>query len=412
MRILFADAFDAERLPVLEAAGHACDVRPQLTEEDLPGAIGGFDVLVVRSTRVTAATIAAADALSLVIRAGAGVNTIDLGAAADVGIYVCNVPGKNAVAVAELAFGLVVALDRRIADAVADLREGRWNKAVYAQARGLAGRVVGVVGLGQIGLAFAERCAAFGMRVLGVDRPGREPHARERIGALGIGLVPDLATLAARADVLSFHVPGGEATRGLVGRDLLAHVQPGAIIVNTSRGDVVDDRALIEAMDAKGIRAGLDVFDGEPAGGVGTIDSPLARHPNVYGTHHVGASTEQAQAAIADEVVEMLRAYEHGDVRHCVNLETQPLGVVTITVRHRDEVGVLSDVLDHLRKADLNVEQMDNRVFVGARAACATIHVSGEAPADLEGQLSRVPRVLHVDVRSCRTARPTMPRSE
>jgi D-3-phosphoglycerate dehydrogenase / 2-oxoglutarate reductase len=404
MRILFADTFVEEWLPHVEAAGHECVVRPDLGADDLPAAVTDVDVLIVRSTRVTAATLGSGERLGLVIRAGAGVNTIDLDAAAERGIYVCNVPGKNAIAVAELAFGLLLALDRQIPDAVADLRAGVWNKKRYARGRGLAGRAVGVVGLGEIGLAFAERAAGFAMRVLAVDKPGRSPETVARIEELGIELVPDLPTLAASCDALSFHVPAGPDTTGLIGRDLLAHCRDGAYIVNTSRGDLVDDEALLAAFDAKGLRAGLDVFNGEPGSGEGTISSPLARHPNVYGTHHIGASTEQAQSAIAEEVVRMVQAFEEGTVLHCVNLETRPLGEAVLTVRHHDEVGVLSDVLGVLRKAELNVEQMENRVFAGARAACATIQVSGEVPDDLESQLAQVERVLHVGVRPCRGA--------
>lgn len=405
MRILFADLFDEEQLPAVAAQGFEYDLRPDLSAGKLPGAVPGFDVLVVRSTRVSEDTLTAGDSLGLVIRAGAGVNTIDLQAAADRGIYVCNVPGKNAIAVAELAFGLLVALDRSIADAVADLRTGVWNKRRYSKARGLAGRRVGVVGLGQIGLAFAERAAAFGMRVCAVDKPGRAADVLERIATIGIELVPDLETLAGTSDALSFHVPAGDDTQGLVGKQLLAEVRPGAIIINTSRAEIIDDDALIEAMDTKGVRAGLDVFKDEPGGGEGTIDSPLARHPNVYGTHHIGASTEQAQAAIAAEVVRMLAAYAGGEVLNCVNLETRPLGEAVVIVRHLDEVGVLSEILALLRKANLNIEQMENRVFAGARAACASIQVSGQVPDDLRAQLARVDRVLHIDVRPSQPAR-------
>ncbi|HUG83595.1 MAG TPA: NAD(P)-dependent oxidoreductase [Euzebya sp.] len=399
MRILFADAFDSHYLPELAALGYETHVQSDLGPDDLPAAIGGHDALVVRSTRVTAEALEAADRLGLVIRAGAGVNTIDVEAAARRGIYVCNVPGRNAVAVAELAFGLLLALDRRIPDGVADLRAGRWRKRTYAKARGLHGQTVGVVGLGRIGLEFAQRAVAFGMHVVAVAKPDRAPDVSQRASELGLEFVPDLDTLARRCDILSFHVPAGPQTVGLIGNRLLELVKPGAWIINTSRADIVDDAALIAAMDTKDVRAGLDVFGEEPAAGEGEIDSPLARHPNVYGTHHIGASTAQAQSAIAAEVVRMLEAYAAGEVLHCVNMETQPLGVTTLVVRHRDEVGVLSDVLTVLRKADLNVEQMDNRIFAGAQAACATIQVSGEVPEDLRWQLAQIDHVLSVDAR-------------
>jgi D-3-phosphoglycerate dehydrogenase len=320
MRILLADAFPDQPRAQLAALGHECVYEPDTTAEQLPDKVLGCDVLIVRSTRVGAETIEAADKLQLVVRAGSGIDTIDRDAAAARGIYVCNVPGGNAVAVAELTFGLLLALDRHIPDCVADLRAGRWDKKRYAKARGIHGRKVGVVGLGQVGLAFAERAAAFGAQVYAVAKPDRPSETLDRADAIGISFVDDLDTLAETCDVLSFHVPSTGGTTKLVGRELLARVQPGTIVLNTSRAAIVDEEALIEAMDAKGVRAGLDVLSGEPGQGTGVVESRLARHPNVYGTHHIGASTEQAQHAIAAEVVAMIEAYDAGTVLHCVNL--------------------------------------------------------------------------------------------
>jgi D-3-phosphoglycerate dehydrogenase / 2-oxoglutarate reductase len=399
MRILFADTFHPQYSDALVAGGHDCTFRPELTANDLPVHVTGHDALVVRSTRVTEETIAAADDLSLIIRAGAGTNTIDTRAAADRGIYVCNVPGRNAIAVAELALALIMALDRQIADNVADLRAGRWNKKRYAQAQGLYGRPVGVVGLGDIGLAFAERAAAVGLRVHAVAKPQRPPEARARANRAGVTYVDSLDELAASCDILSFHVPLTDDTRGMVNRALLAKVRPGSWIINTSRGEIVDDDALLDALDSKQLRAGLDVYNGEPQESTGTFDSPLASHPRVYGTHHIGASTNQAQAAIAAEVVTMLDAYVHGHIRNCVNIEAQALGSATLIVRHRDEVGVLSDVLGVLRQHNLNIEQMHNAIFAGGRAAVATIHTTGATPPDLAARLNAVSRVIHAQVR-------------
>lgn len=330
MRILVADVFPQAYLAEIADRGHDCVYEPDTTTDQLPSKLAGCDVLVVRSTRVAAAVIESADALRMVIRAGSGTNTIDCDAASSQGIYVCNVPGRNAIAVAELAFGLMLALDRNITDNVTDLRAGHWNKKRYSQARGISGRRVGVVGLGQIGLEFAARAAAFGAHVYAVAKPGRSQETLDRARAIGITFVADLDTLAQTCDVLSLHVPATEATRELVSRELLALVPPGAIILNTSRGDLVDEEALIEAMETKGVRAGLDVFAGEPGTSTGTIESRLAMHPNVYGTHHIGASTEQAQQAVAAEVVRMIDAFDAGDALHCVNLSAlvpaQPAG--------------------------------------------------------------------------------------
>ena len=319
MRILFADAFPPQQLERLRGQGHECDFAPTLTGDDLPGAIPGFDALVVRSTRVGAAVLEAGDSLKLVVRAGAGTNTIDTARARELGIDVCNVPGANALAVAELALGLIISADRRIPDNVADLRNGEWNKKRYSKARGLFGRSLGIVGAGAIGMAVAERAAAFGMRILVVASPRRGDAVRARLAAVGATELPSLGELAEQSDFLSVHVPGGTQTKALVNRDILARMRPGAVLVNTSRSDVVDESALIEALDTKGIRAVVDVYDGEPTSGEGRFDSLLARHPNVYGTHHIGASTEQAQLAVADGVANVIAAFVDGNVINCVN---------------------------------------------------------------------------------------------
>ncbi len=320
MKILFADKFQEAYLEELRAQGHEFDWQPDLAADDVPGHIAGAEVLIVRSTKVTRATIEAADRLKLVVRAGAGTNTIDKAAAAEKNIPVCNVPGKNAVAVAELAFGLLLAIDRNIPDNVAELRQGKWNKKKYSKAEGIMGRRIGIVGLGGIGLALAERAAAFGMHVHVVHKPTRDTETAQRLQAIQARELADLEQLVAACDVVSFHVPATDDTKGMINADLLSRFQDGAIVLNTSRGEIVDEPALLEAMDSKGIRAGVDVYNGEPGAAQGEFHSALAQHPNVYGTHHIGASTEQAQNAIAAEVVRMLDEFGRGNVLHCVNL--------------------------------------------------------------------------------------------
>lgn len=395
MRVLFADAVDPSTLQVLGAHGHECEADPTLTADDLPGRIGGVEVLVVRSTRVTAAAIEAAHDLELIVRAGAGTNTIDVDAASEVGIYVTNVPGRNAIAVAELTIGLLLAIDRRIADNVADLRSGAWNKSEYAKADGLFGKRLGIVGLGDIGLAVAERASAFGLDVVAV-RKDREPDVEERIKALGIELVGSLEEVVSSSDVVSIHVPAAPETEGLFDARLLGMMREGAILLNTSRGDIVDGSALLDAIEERGIRVGLDVYPDEPASGTAEWSSKLAQHPNVVGTHHIGASTLQAQRAVADGVVEIVEAFARGEVLNCVNLAPRSLGTHSLHIRHYDRVGVLARVFDELRRRELNVEQMQNRVFRGGNAAVATIDVVGDVGPDLLSTLEELPDVLHV----------------
>jgi len=319
MKILFADKFPDPFGQQILSRGHSCTHQPDLSAEDLPAEIGDHEVLVVRSTRVSAHTIAAGEQLELIIRAGAGTNTIDKDAATARDIAVCNVPGKNAVAVAELTLGLLIAIDRNIPDNVIDLRQGKWDKQRYANTRGLLGRNLGIVGMGAIGMAVAERAKAFGLHLYVIKKPDRAAETAQALEDLGVYYADGLHDLAEACDILSFHVPAAQATRGMVDRALLEKLAPGTILLNTSRGDVVDEQALLAVLDSKGIRAGLDVYRDEPGSGQGAFDSALARHPNVYGTHHIGASTAQAQAAVAGGVVEIIQAFEQGETLHCVN---------------------------------------------------------------------------------------------
>jgi len=320
MKILFADKFPQNYFEQLQADGHECSLQPDLTADDLPAAIADNEILVVRSTKVTEDTVKAASNLKLVIRAGAGTNTIDKHCAREHGVDVCNVPGKNALAVAEVAMGLLIAIDRNIPDNVIELRQGRWNKKRYSQAQGLFGRKLGIVGLGSIGFALAERAKAFGIDVYVIEKADRDSLMVENISNAGILQVADMDALIATCDILSFHVPSNDQTKGMINSEMLDKIQPGTILLNTARGEIIDEAALIEAMDAKGIRAGLDVYANEPGSGEADFESDLAKHPNVYGTHHIGASTTQSQNAVSEGVIEVINAHQNGDVINCVNV--------------------------------------------------------------------------------------------
>jgi D-3-phosphoglycerate dehydrogenase len=351
-------------------------------------------VLVVRSTKVPEPVLAAGR-LGLVVGAGAGYNTIDVAAASARGIYVSNCPGKNAVAVAELAFGLVLALDRRIADNVVDLRAGTWNKKEYGKAHGLMGRTLGLVGLGTIGQEMIPRARAFGMRVVAWSR-SLTPESASR---LGVERMESVEAVAGACDALSVHLALKPDTRGLIGASVFEAMRPGAYFVNTSRAEVVDEAALERAVREKGIRAALDVFEGEPSTATGAVESPLFALPGVYGTHHIGASTDQAQAAIADETVRIVQAYkETGRVPNVVNLAEKTPATHSLVVRHFDRVGVLAHVLGELRAAGINVQEMENIVFAGAEAAIARIHLDGAVPEETHERIATSPDVITIEV--------------
>lgn len=373
MKILIADKFPETGVAALKELGADVLYEPDLKDQALADAVrdSGADVLVVRSTKVPEPVLAAGR-LGLVVRAGAGYNTIDVRAASARGIYVSNCPGKNAVAVAELAFGLLCALDRRIPDNVADLRAGRWNKKEYSKARGLFGRTLGLIGLGRIGQEMVPRARAFGMRVVAWSRS----LTPERAAELGIEMMDSPVAVAAASDALSVHVALSDDTRGLVGAEVFEALKAGAIFVNTSRAEVVDEEALRRAVEERGLRAGLDVFQGEPTVGEGEAQVAIASLAGVYTTHHIGASTDQAQSAIAEETIRIIRSYrDMGHVPNAVNIATQTPATHSLVVRHFDRVGVLSHVLGELRSDGINVQEMENIVFAGAEAAIARIHI-------------------------------------
>lgn len=394
MKILVADKFENSGIEGLKAAGCEVLYEPDLKDDSLTEAIraSGADALVVRSTKVTAPMLDAGR-LSLIVRAGAGYNTIDVAGASKRGIYVSNCPGKNAIAVAELAFGLILSLDRRIPDNTADLRAGKWNKKEYSKAQGLYGKTLGLLGVGSIGREMIRRAAGFGMNVVVWSRryEGQQGLSEQEVRELdleaaartvSIELAPTPEEVAARADILSVHVALGPDTKGFINADLLGRLKPGGMFINTARGEVVDHAALSAAVREKKLRVGLDVFANEPSTPTGDFNDELIALPGVYGTHHIGASTDQAQEAIAAETVRIIRSYkETGRVPNVVNLATRTPATHMLVVRHRDRPGVLAHVFDKIREANLNVQETENIVFEGAEAAVARINLDG-APSD------------------------------
>lgn len=395
MKILVADAFPKERLTDLERLGLTVEHRADVAAKDLPAAARDASILVVRSKQVQAPVFEGAPALSLVVRAGAGVNTIDVAAASRRGVYVANCPGQNSIAVAELAIGLILSLDRRIPDNVALLRAGRWDKKGFSEAQGVFGRTLGVVGLGSIGREVVRRGRALGMRIVAWSRSLDDAGARE----LGIERAPDLAAVVREADFLSLHLALTKETRGIVSREVLAAMKPGAALVNTARAELVDQEALLELVRGGRIRLGADVFPGEPEKGQAEFQSELGQLPGVYGTHHIGASTAQAQDAIARETVRIVETFVRtGHVPNCVNVARKTPAKARLVVRHYDKVGVLANVLGLIREAGINVEEVQNTIFDEAQAASCAIDLDDRPPEELVQRIrDRAEEVLFVD---------------
>jgi D-3-phosphoglycerate dehydrogenase len=407
MKVLVADKFEKSGIEGLKAAGCEVVYEPDLKDATLVEAIGktGANVLVVRSTLVTEPMLDAGR-LSLIVRAGAGYNTIDVKAASKRGIYVSNCPGKNSVAVAELAFGLIIALDRRIPDNVAELRAGKWNKKEYSKARGLYGRTLGLLGFGNIGQEMAKRAQAFGMNLViwseigvAVDRDGIpidlpilvrfRPASGSLIEPI-IRVAETPAEVAEKCDILSVHLAANAKTKGVVNADVLSRLKPGSYFVNTARHEVVDYKALEQVVKEKNIRVALDVYPGEPAATAADFDLAVAKMPGVYGSHHIGASTDQAQEAIAAETVRIVKVYkEKGIVPNVVNLAQHSPASHSLIVRHLDKPGVLASIFDRLRDHAINAQETENIIFDGAQAAVARINLDAAPSKELLDGIKR-----------------------
>jgi D-3-phosphoglycerate dehydrogenase / 2-oxoglutarate reductase len=243
VKVLVADKFPDQYIKQMEDLGLEVIYSPKLGEKDLCEAAREVDILVVRSTVVNAETINSSKNLNLIIRAGAGVNNINISAANQRGIYVANCPGMNSIAVAELAIGLMISLDRRIPDNVIDFRNGKWNKGEYSKAEGLYGKTLAIIGVGAIGREVAKRALSFGMNVYGKDI--------SRIEGVMIKDFSEMDQLLPLADVISIHLPSTPETKGLFNKQMFSYMKPGALLINTSRQDIIDEDALLEAIKEK-----------------------------------------------------------------------------------------------------------------------------------------------------------------
>ena len=375
MRILVAEQIAPEGVTRLRAS-HDVDERFGLDQASLKAVIGDYDALIVRSqVQANADVIAAGTRLQVIGRAGVGVDNVDLDAATRAGITVVNAPTGNTIAAAEHTLALLLGLARKVAAADASVRRGEWKRAQF-QGVELRGRTLGIVGLGKIGMAIADRARAFEMQLLGVD-----PYVTaEQATIHGVELV-DLDSLLSRSDAITVHVPLTRATRGLIGAKAIARLRAGAFVLNVARGGIVDEAALASALQTGHLGgAGIDVFEHEPP-----ADSPLLDAPNTLLTPHLGASTAEAQVAVAVEVADqVIEVLEGRAARYAVNAPLLPPEAASAIGPYLPLAEILGRFFGQ---------------FAGAGVHTLTLDVAGEPAADetapitaalLRGLLERV----------------------
>jgi D-3-phosphoglycerate dehydrogenase / 2-oxoglutarate reductase len=401
MRVLVADKLHPRALEELRTLPVDVLYEPELTKETLESKISGVGILVVRSKEVTRKAIESARQLNLIVRAGAETSTIDVKAASERGIYVANCPGKNSSAVAELVFGLLVAIDRRIPDAAMSLRSGKWERLEYGKAEGLYGKTIGIAGLGAIGRDVASRAKSFGLHPLGWSRSLTPARAQE----LGIERVGTLDELASRSDILTVHLALNERTRQAFNRKIFDLMPRRAIFINCARPDLVDYEAMRAAIKEKGLRVGMDVVPNEPRGkreipaDLFNESMPSANGGFLYGTPHIAASTDQAQLAIASETVRVIRSFLlEGHVPNVQNVMNLSHARFQMVIRMLDRVGTFANVLAVIKRHGINVEEVTNTVFEGGGASCAKLRVVSRPSEACFAEIRAFEEVLHVDI--------------
>ena len=401
MRVLVADKLHPRAVEELRTLPVDVLYEPEVTKETLESKIPGVGILIVRSKEVTRKAIENARQLNLIVRAGAEVATIDLKAASERGIYVANCPGKNSSAVAELVFGLAIALDRRIPDAVASLRNGKWERLEYGKSEGLVGKTIGIAGLGAIGKDVASRAKAFGLHPIGWSKSLTPARAAE----LGIGYAASIEDLASKSDILTLHLALNDRTRHCVNKKVFDVMPKRAMFINCARPDLVDYDAMKDAIKNRGLRAAIDVVPDEPRGkreiDASSSTSPRRRRRGgfLYATPHIAASTDQAQLAIATETVRVIRSFlTEGTVPNVQNVMNLSNARFQLVIRMLDRVGTLANVLAVIKRHGINVEEITNTVFEGGGASCAKLRVVSRPSEAAFAEIRAFEEVLHVDI--------------
>jgi len=393
MRILVACNMPDWALDELRGLGVELAVVPEVTPEKLPRHIKGAAVLIVDRRRVSPDAINAADSLQLIVRAGAYVSNIALEDASVRGVFVSNCPHNDAAAIAELVLGLAVCLDRRIPDVGAAVRAGEPWRAEESDARGLSDRVLGILGFGPTGRPIAALAQAFGMRVIAWS-PGLEAQS-----IAGVEFCAYPRELARRADMVCVHGYQEVYDAPLIDAEFVDNMRAGGLLVHVGAPAVLDESAVAAAVKAGRIRVASDVH--LAAGESAKVKSRLVDLPGTIVTQRLAGATEQARAAVAREVVRVVRHFlVTGEAQNAVNLLERSPATWQLVLRLRDTVGVMAAIMDAVRSDGINAEEITSRVFSGARAAWCSIALDERPSNDTIEAIRRLPGVLHLDLRA------------
>ena len=377
-KILIADPIDAEGVELLRTQADV-DVKTGLKAQELMEILGDYEALIVRSeTKVTAEVIKAGKHLQVIARAGIGVDNIDLDAATAGGIAVVNAPTGNTIAAAEHTMALMLSLARNVPQAHHSLKQGEWNRRAFMGIE-VRNKTLGIIGLGRVGSEVARRAQSFAMHVTVYDPFVTPDYAR----FLGVSLA-SLEELLSRADFVTVHTPLTENTRGLIGERQLALMKPGSCLINVARGELIDEDALVKALDEGNLAgAALDVFSKEPPG-----ESPLVKHPKVIATPHLGASTQEAQREVAIEASEQVMAVLRGEpTRNAVNAPFLPPEVHSMVAPYLPVASTVGKLLTHMAEGQFvgisinyqgEIAQHDSAILKSAVLTGLLDQVSGE----------------------------------
>jgi D-3-phosphoglycerate dehydrogenase len=398
MQILVACELPAVTIDGLRSLGSKVTYLPAAAPQELRDAIVDAGLLIVEHARVGAELLGRARKLQMIVRAGPGPGEIALEDASAQGIFVSHCPTRHAAATAELVFGLILALDRRIVENTTALREGRWARHEFADARGLAGRTIGLLGFDSIGRLIAQRAWAFQMDVVAWS-PTLLP-ASDADGRVEFCNYP--RELARRSDVIVVLEAASDEDSGvLVDSEFLSAMRHGAYFVHVGRPGVVDEAALTEAATERDLRVALDTFAAEPVGDQARFRTPLVDLPGFVGTERMAAVTDQAREATGAEILHIVRSFVvSSEVVNCLNLCDRSPATWQLLLRVRDQVGVMASILEAIRADGINAEEISSRVFLGAHAAWCTIALDERPSAEALEAIRGLPEVLHLELRA------------